>query len=233
MKPSLKKCLTGLLFVSLCLISIASAIPSGGVYPPEFHYRNGYWYDSWGYNRNRFSGEDGFLPNVAYESLGSDKERAYEIGEWFEENYDNKVERAEAILNYVQQWTDYGYADDGNTKIRDTSKFDKEYVLIFHRPSNYTKVLFKDISGKRTYRLDEQEMEMEQLSDHDSCWRDSGWAFIDRLLVLGWDQFGRNEFIDFNIFNPVKILTDHSLECIDKDPLKSYYEKRHWKLLRN
>ena len=112
MKLPLKTCLTGLLFASLCLIGIASAVPSGGVYPPEFHYRSGYWYDSWGYNRNQFSGQDGFLPNVAYESLGSDKERAYEIGEWFEENYDNKVERAEAILNYVQQWTDYGYDED-------------------------------------------------------------------------------------------------------------------------
>jgi len=93
-------------------MSIAYAIPSGGVYPPEFTYKNGYWYDSWGYNRNYFAGEDGYLPNVAYESLGSDKELAYEIGEWFEENYDNKVERAEAILKHVQEWTDYGYDED-------------------------------------------------------------------------------------------------------------------------
>jgi len=96
----------------ICSISITYAIPSGGVYPPEFTYKNGYWYDSWDYNRNYYAGEDGFLPNVAYESLGSDKELAYEIGEWFKENYDNKVERAEAILNYVQQWTDYGYDED-------------------------------------------------------------------------------------------------------------------------
>jgi hypothetical protein len=34
------------------------------------------------------------------------------MGQWFEENYDSKVERAEAILNYVQQWTDYGYDED-------------------------------------------------------------------------------------------------------------------------
>jgi len=96
----------------ICSISITYAIPSGGVYPPEFTYKNGYWYDGWDYNRNYYAGEDGFLPNVAYESLGSDKELAYEIGEWFKENYDNKVERAEAILNYVQQWTDYGYDED-------------------------------------------------------------------------------------------------------------------------
>jgi hypothetical protein len=93
-------------------LNIAYAIPSGGVYPPEFAYRNGYWYDSWDYNRNYYGGIDGFLPNVAYESLRSDKELAYDIGAWFKENYDNKVDRAEAILNYVQERTDYGYDED-------------------------------------------------------------------------------------------------------------------------
>ena len=90
------------IFSMIFSVSIAYALPSGGVYPPEFTYKNRYWYDSWGYNRNYYAGEDGYLPNVAYESLGSDKELAYEIGEWFEENYDNKVERAEAILRHVQ-----------------------------------------------------------------------------------------------------------------------------------
>ncbi|MGD9130753.1 MAG: hypothetical protein PVH73_04170 [Candidatus Bathyarchaeota archaeon] len=99
-------------FILLYSINVAYAIPSGGVYPPEFYYRNGDWYDSWGYNRNYFAGEDGFLPNVAYESIGFDKELAYEIGEWFEDNYDNSLERAEAILDYVQKWTEYGYDDE-------------------------------------------------------------------------------------------------------------------------
>jgi hypothetical protein len=112
MRLSRKLTLSALVFTLLYSISIACAIPSGGVYPPEFNYKNGYWYDSWDYNRNYYAGEDGFLPNVAYESLGTDKEVAYEIGEWFEDNYDDKVERAEAILNYVQTWTDYGYDAD-------------------------------------------------------------------------------------------------------------------------
>jgi hypothetical protein len=100
------------LIIVVCSIELGYAIPSGGVYPPEFSYKNGYWYDTWGYNRNYFAGEDGFLPNVAYESLGSDKELAYEIGKWFRDNYDYEVERAEAILEYVQRWTDYGYDED-------------------------------------------------------------------------------------------------------------------------
>jgi hypothetical protein len=112
MKP-IRKLMQSIFMLTIFLsINIAYAIPSGGVIPPEFTYKNGYWYDSWDYNRNYYAGEDGFLPNVAYESLGPDKELAYEIGEWFEVNYDNKVERAEAILNYVQTWTDYGYDED-------------------------------------------------------------------------------------------------------------------------
>jgi hypothetical protein len=109
MRFSNKLILTAFIFTLVYSINTVYSIPSGGVYPPEFNYKNGYWYDSWNYNRNYYAGRDGFLPNVAYESLGSDKELAYEIGEWFENNYDNKVERAEAILNYVQKWTDYGY----------------------------------------------------------------------------------------------------------------------------
>ena len=112
MRLSRKLTLSISIFTLIYTINIIYAIPSGGVHPPEFTYKNGYWYDSWDYNRNYYAGEDGFLPNVAYESLGSDKELAYEIGEWFEENYDNRVERAEAILNYVQKWTDYGYDED-------------------------------------------------------------------------------------------------------------------------
>ena len=112
MRLTRKLTLSTFILTLILSINIAHAIPSGGVYPPEFNNKNGYWYDSWDYNRNYYAGEDGFLPNVAYESLGSDKDRAYEIGEWFEENYGNKVERAEAILDYVQKWTDYGYDED-------------------------------------------------------------------------------------------------------------------------
>jgi hypothetical protein len=112
MRFSGKLTLAGLVFILIYSINFVYAFPSGGVYPPIFNYSNGYWYDSWDFNRNYYAGEDGFLPNVAYESLGSDKELAYKIGEWFEDNYDSKVERAEAILNYVQKWTDYGYDAD-------------------------------------------------------------------------------------------------------------------------
>lgn len=94
------------------LAGFARAIPSGGEYPPVFTRQLGEWYDSWGFNRNDYGGADGFLPNVAYESVGTDRELAYGLGEWFRSNYVQKTDRAEAILTYVQRWTDYGYDSD-------------------------------------------------------------------------------------------------------------------------
>jgi hypothetical protein len=95
---------------------VAYGLPSGGVYPPKFTLNHGDWYDSWGFDRNNADGSDGFLPNVAYESIGTYKELAYSIGEWFKANYPQRVERAEAILTYVQKWTEYGYDSDNVVK---------------------------------------------------------------------------------------------------------------------
>jgi hypothetical protein len=99
-------------FIVFACFSVVYGFPSGRKYPPEFTLRYGEWYDSWGFNRNYYGGADGFLPNVAYESVGSERELAYSLGEWFRSNYPDKVERAEAILSYVQSWTDYGYDED-------------------------------------------------------------------------------------------------------------------------
>ena len=108
-----KKLLVSLivLFAISCL-NLAHAIPSGGKYPPQFALKYGEWFDSWGFNRNYYAGADGYLPNLAYESIGVDRERAYELGEWFRSNYVDRSVRAEAILAYVQSWTDYGYDSD-------------------------------------------------------------------------------------------------------------------------
>ena len=104
-----RKLLAGLIVFSLIsTIGAAYALPSGGKYPPTFTHRNGEWYDSWDYDRTYYGGADGFLPNVAYESLGTYKEKAYSIGQWFLTNYPDKVQRAEAILKFIQTWTDYG-----------------------------------------------------------------------------------------------------------------------------
>jgi hypothetical protein len=112
-----RKLLIAFFLVFFTSLNLVYGIPSGGEYPPVFTLQNDEWYDSWGFNRNVYWGADGYLPNIAYESLGADKELAYSIGNWFKNNYAQKVERAEAILDYVQRWTDYGY--DVDNVIRD------------------------------------------------------------------------------------------------------------------
>jgi hypothetical protein len=100
------------IFLSLFSVKVVYSLPSGGSYPPTFIFRNGAWYDSWGFNRNYYGGQYGYLPHVAYETLGPDRELAYDLGEWFKNNYGNKVQRAGAILRFVQRWTDYGFDSD-------------------------------------------------------------------------------------------------------------------------
>jgi hypothetical protein len=108
-----------ILFLLLCapavaLIKTASAFPASSF---SQHYSNGYndWYDNWGIDRNDagIDGElPGYLPNLAAETLGDNKELAYNIGQRFLSNYPSKTDRAVAILKYVQTWTEYGYDSD-------------------------------------------------------------------------------------------------------------------------
>ncbi len=110
-------------FLVLVLLGLASSVvgifayPSGNKWPPEFEYRNGAWHDKpWGINRNAWYGTDGYLPNLEYESLGNYTDLAYSWGEDFQRDYPNRVQRAEAILSYVQKWTEYGYDKDYVTR---------------------------------------------------------------------------------------------------------------------
>ncbi|UCE44204.1 MAG: hypothetical protein JSV57_01580 [Candidatus Bathyarchaeota archaeon] len=108
-----RKFLAVLVFLSLVFFLLeVSGLPSGGSHPPTFTFENGDWYDSWGFNRNYYYGNDGYLPNIAYETLGANRELAYSLGEWFRADYPRRVQRAEAILSYVQRWTEYGYDAD-------------------------------------------------------------------------------------------------------------------------
>jgi hypothetical protein len=104
-----------LFMVPIVLINIASGFPAS-----SFHKQYGDWYDNWGIDRND-AGIDGqlpgYLPNLAYETLGDNKELAYSIGESFQNSYQSKTDRAVAILKYVQTWTYYAY--DSDTFIRD------------------------------------------------------------------------------------------------------------------
>jgi hypothetical protein len=87
--------------------SMCRATPSS-----NFKESDGDWFDDWNINRNYYGGENGYLPNLADETLNDNKELAYSIGQSFQTQYSVKTDRAEAILRYVQQWTEYGYDED-------------------------------------------------------------------------------------------------------------------------
>jgi hypothetical protein len=91
----------------VALNKTASGLPGS-----NFTFQEGDWYDNWGIDRNYYGGPHGYLPNLASETLGDNKELAYSIGERFQENYPSETERAVAILKYVQKWTEYGYDSD-------------------------------------------------------------------------------------------------------------------------
>jgi hypothetical protein len=111
--------MTRLKFLILILALSMLILPFGkvkGTPSSDFTNKNGEWYDSFGIDRNVYDGPNGYLPNMAYETLGSNKELAFSIGESFKENYASTSSRAEAILNYVQTWTEYGYDSDNVVK---------------------------------------------------------------------------------------------------------------------
>lgn len=105
-----------ILFLLLCGSAVAVARTASGRPGAPYSLQNGDWYDHWGIDRNSFGGSHGYLPNLAYETLGNNKELAYSIGEWFQNNYPSKTERAVSILKYVQKWTEYGYDSDNVIK---------------------------------------------------------------------------------------------------------------------
>jgi hypothetical protein len=101
-----------LLFLLLCASAVALNKTVSGLPASSFSLQDGDWFDNWGIDRNYYGGPHGYLPNLASETLGANKELAYSIGEWFQDNYPSKTERAVAILKYVQKWTEYGYDSD-------------------------------------------------------------------------------------------------------------------------
>ncbi|MBO3802967.1 MAG: hypothetical protein JTT11_03705 [Candidatus Brockarchaeota archaeon] len=101
----------------LCILVFANYQVASGLPASSFTMKGGDWYDNWGINRNYYGGPDGYLPNLAAETLGDNKELAYSIGERFKVEYPVETDRAVAIMKYVQRWTEYGY--DGENVFRD------------------------------------------------------------------------------------------------------------------
>jgi hypothetical protein len=103
------KALLTVLFLCIIMLPVGSV---RGTQSSGFTNQNGDWFDSFGIDRNLYSGPDGYLPNLAYETLNSNAELAYNIGVSFKDNYPLTTNRAEAILQFVQANTEYGYDSD-------------------------------------------------------------------------------------------------------------------------
>ncbi len=101
-----------ILFCFLCALFLTQSLTAKGLPASSFTMEDGEWYDNWGIDRNYYGGSNGYLPNLAAETLNENKEVAYSIGESFKTNYPDETDRAIAILKYVQTWTEYGYDSD-------------------------------------------------------------------------------------------------------------------------
>lgn len=101
-----------IVFFFLCALVATQSLTANGLPASSFTIHEGDWYDNWGINRNYYGGSNGYMPNLAVETLNENKELAYSIGEWFQANYLSETDRAVAILRYVQTWTEYGYDSD-------------------------------------------------------------------------------------------------------------------------
>jgi hypothetical protein len=103
------------LFLIFIILAVAMAKPTRAIPAASFTQREGDWYDNWDIDRNDagYNGElPGYLPNLASETLGENKELAYSIGQQFQSQYTNNTSCAVAILKYVQTWTYYAYDSD-------------------------------------------------------------------------------------------------------------------------
>lgn len=111
---------------------------------------------------------------------------------------------------------------------RKTEKSEASLItFIIQRPHNYTKVLVKRTGFRENHWLvRDKEIEMDMHSDHDSCWRSSGFRALDDDWQEKVDKVGhpyRNEHIhfwnSFSMFTGIKYVKFKSFK-VDRDERK-------------
>ncbi len=92
----------------------------------------------------------------------------------------------------------WDYYPDTNDKHQKKEKFRKQVLLLFHRPSNYTKVLHRDVTDINTFDFMQTKdpIHMTQTSDHDSCWRSDGLNWIFKTFCEAWEYFERFDGVE-------------------------------------
>jgi len=102
--------LASVLVAGLATTSYAQATPSA-----DFHEVDGEVFDNWEICRTTAVGEAGFYqisetsfrPVIAYESMGKEAALAYSVGEQIAAQYQDKIQRAEAIFSFVRDRVRY------------------------------------------------------------------------------------------------------------------------------
>lgn len=109
-------------------------------------------------------------------------------------------------------WSYYSEDTDGN------KQFIKKFLVAIHRPSNYTKVMTKELSEKESifYSITpNSEIEFYLESYHDSCWRSDGFRFV----FNGWlEALKYFEQFNLNIKNPQDISSFHGFDSFGGQP---------------
>ncbi len=117
----------------ICVLLMAQSQTACGFPASSFtsEYEQGYehWFDNWGIDRTYYGGAHGYLPNLATETLGENKELAYSIGQKFLADYPTKTDRAVAILKYVQRWTEYCYDSENEAITRARGGPQEEWAI--------------------------------------------------------------------------------------------------------
>jgi hypothetical protein len=75
----------------------------------------------------------------------------------------------------------------------------ERYLVVFHRPSNYTKVFLKKLDQKffLTNICNMDPLEFDLMSDHDSCWTSDGMRWIFKSFI-GMRDKAIQEGFDYN-----------------------------------
>jgi hypothetical protein len=98
------------------ILSLAVACPVAATPSGDFVTVKGETFDDWGVCRTRAQGENGFFqmedqgtfrPVIAFESLGGDAHKAYELGKELADKYPDLHQRAERIFYFVRDSVQY------------------------------------------------------------------------------------------------------------------------------
>jgi len=135
--------------------------------------------------------------------------------------------------------SDFGYAEDGNTLVREPQNIRRHLNFIFVRSSNYTRVfLFEPDEKDGFVAIVGKENLWEQQSYHDSCWRSDGMRRITDVYFETCEPICKARECapkDVHTFNGLDYDPQYvALNVYEQnDPLADRYSKegRVWRIL--